>query len=174
MQHPKPSAEVAERDRLDALDGYAVLDTPAEPGFDGIVVLARAVCAAPIALVSLVAQDRQWFKARSGLVACGTALDASICKHVVGMRDTLVIPDLTRDPRTRGNPLVTGVPHIRFYAGAPLITPDGHGLGALCVIDTEPRPDGLTEEQRECLQVLAGLVMTHLGMRQTLIANGQS
>ncbi|MCJ2131699.1 GAF domain-containing protein [Methylobacterium sp. E-045] len=172
MQRPPPSAETGERERLAVLDDYAVLDTPPEPSFDGIVLLARAVCAAPVALLSLVAEGRQWFKARSGFVDCGTELDASVCRHVLGRSDMLVIPDLTCDGRTRTNPLVTGAPHIRFYAGAPLVTPDGHGLGTLCVIDTEPRPEGLTEEQRECLQVLAGLVMAHLDMRRALVAKG--
>ena len=167
-QGPKLPSGISDRDRLAALDGYGVLDTPPEPGFDGIVILARALCAAPVALVSLVAEGRQWFKARSGFPICGSDLDASVCKHVVGRRDLLVIPDLSRDARTDANPLVTGEPHLRFYAGAPLLTPDGLGLGSLCVIDTEPRPLGVTEEQRECLQVLAGLVMVQLDLRRTL------
>ncbi|KMO16001.1 GAF domain-containing protein [Methylobacterium platani] len=172
-RRPKAPAGLAGRGRLDALDGYAVLDTAPEPGFDGIVILARAICAAPVALVSLVADGRQWFKARSGFPECGTDLDASVCKHVLGRRDLLVIPDLSCDARTAGNPLVTGERRLRFYAGAPLVTPDGHGLGSVCVIDTEPRPLGLTEEQRECLQVLAGLVMTQLEMRRSLAAMAQ-
>ncbi|MCJ2047184.1 GAF domain-containing protein [Methylobacterium sp. J-078] len=171
-QYAETAAENPER--LSTLGGYAILDTPPEPGFDGIVLLARAVCAAPVALVSLVGEGRQWFKARSGFADRGTDLDASVCRHVLGRRDMLVIPDLTRDARTRANPLVAGAPHIRFYAGAPLIASNGHGLGSLCVIDTEPRPDGLTEEQRECLQALAGLVMTQLDMRRTIVANGLS
>lgn len=173
MTHgPKPSAGLSDQDRLAALDGYAVLDTPPEPGFDGIVILARAICAAPVALVSLVAEGRQWFKARSGFPDCGSDLDASVCKHVLGRHDLLVIPDLSRDVRTATNPLVSGEPHLRFYAGAPLLTPDGIGLGSLCVIDTEPRPLGLTEEQRECLQVLAGLVMDQLDLRRLLARTG--
>jgi GAF domain-containing protein len=169
-RRPQVPAGLSNRDRLVALDGYGVLDTPPEPGFDGIVILARAICAAPIAMVSLVAEGRQWFKARSGSPICGSDLDASVCKYLLGRRDLLIIPDLSHDVRTSANPQVTADPHLRFYAGAPLFTPDGHGLGSLCVIDIEPRPLGLTEEQRECLQVLAGLVMTQLDMRRSLAA----
>ncbi len=121
-----------------------------------------------MALVSLVARNRQWFKARSGFAHCETDLDASVCVHVVGRRDVLVIPDLTRDARTTDNPLVTGEPNIRFYAGAPLLSPSGHSLGSLCVIDTEVRPEGLTEEQTECLGALAGQVTMHLEARRAL------
>lgn len=165
-----PPKGIADPDRLAALDSYAILDTAPEAGFDHIVVLARALGAAPVALVSLVAEDRQWFKARSGFPACETDLDASICMHVLGRRDLLVIPDLTRDARTRTNPLVTGEPHLRFYAGAPLVTPEGQGLGALCIVDTAARPEGLSEEQVECLGALAGLVMIQLDMRRTIAA----
>jgi GAF domain-containing protein len=91
-----------------------------ERGFDDIVELARLTCAAPVALVSLVASDRQWFKARAGFAPCGTSLDRSVCAHVLGSPDLLVIPDLTQDSRARENPLVTGEPHLRFHAGAPL------------------------------------------------------
>ena len=165
----RPVLDVSDPNRLAALEGYEVLDTPADPAIDGIVVLARALCSAPVALVSLVAEDRQWFKARSGFVDCGTDLDRSVCKHVLGGRDLLEIRDLRLDARTNANPLVTGEPQIRFYAGAPLLTPDGHALGALCVIDTEPRPEGLTAEQGDCLRVLAELAMTHFKMLRKLM-----
>lgn len=175
MTDPSQVADVLSNpDRLAALESHHILDIPPDPGFDGIVVLARALCAAPVALMSFVAGDRQWFKARSGFPACGSDLDASVCKHVVGRRDLLVIPDLTRDARTNANPLVVGEPRIRFYAGAPLMTSEGHGLGALCVIDTEARPAGLTEEQRDCLRVLAGLAMTQLAMHRRLLGAGSS
>ena len=167
-QRPDTSLKAFDPERLGALDEYAILDTSSEPGYDAIVVLARALCSAPVAFVSLVAGNRQWFKARSGFAACETDLDASVCVHVLGQHDLLVIPDLTDDVRTQANPLVTGEPHIRFYAGAPLLTPAGHTLGSLCVIDTEPRPFGLTEEQAECLRSLAGLVMTQMEARRAL------
>ena len=166
----RPVPAVSDPGRLATLEGYEVLDTPADPAIDGIVVLARALCAVPVALVSLVAEDRQWFKARSGFVDCGTDLDRSVCKYVLVGRDLLVIPDLRQDARTRANPLVTGEPHIRFYAGAPLQTPDGHALGAICVIDTEPRPEGLTAEQGDCLRVLADLAMAHFELLRKLAA----
>ena len=160
--------QVADPDRLSALNRYAILDTPAEAGFDGIVLLARALCAAPVALVSLVAGDRQWFKARSGLMPSQTSLNASVCAHVLGRRELLIIPDLTRDARTRNNPLVTDGPRIRFYAGAPLTTPEGQTLGSLCVIDTEPRPEGLSPERQECLSALAAQVMVQMDLRRTV------
>ena len=111
--------------RLAALDGYAVLDPPPEPAFDDAVELARQVCGTPIALVSFVDVHRQWFKARSGLGVSETPIEQSVCAHVLAHGALLVIPDLTRDERTKANTLVTGEPFIRFYAGAPLRTPAG-------------------------------------------------
>ena len=152
--------------RLASLNRYDILDTPAEAGFDDIVNLARAVCDTPVALVSFVSFDRQWFKARAGFPESETTLDRSVCAHVVAERTALVFPDLRDDPRTRDNPLVTGPPHIRFYAGAPLSAPDGQALGSLCVIDTAPRPQGLTPLQSDALRVLASQVMTQLELRR--------
>lgn len=155
-------------DRLAALDAYNVLDTPAEQGFDDVVRLATRLCAVPVALVSLVARDRQWFKARIGFPQCETDLDRSVCKFVLSEPDLLVIPDLSADPRTAANPLVTDAPFIRFYAGAPLRTPEGHVLGSLCVIDTVPRPAGLTAEQTDDLRALARQVAGLLEMRRAV------
>ncbi|WP_342108105.1 PAS domain S-box protein [Methylobacterium sp. SI9] len=157
-----------DRERLDALASYEILDTPAEPGFDDVVDLARLVCGTPVALVSLVAGDRQWFKARAGFEPCQTPLDQSVCAHALAQSETLVIPDLTRDERTRDNRLVTGAPFLRFYAGAPLETPAGERLGTLCVIDHAPRPEGLTPEQSAALRKLAGQVMAQLELRRAL------
>ncbi|TXM70011.1 GAF domain-containing protein [Methylobacterium sp. WL69] len=154
--------------RLAALEAHGILDTPPEKGFDDIVLLARALCDAPVALVSLVAADRQWFKARSGFGPCETSLNASVCAHALGRRTPLVIPDLTLDARTRENPLVTGTPGIRFYAGVPLNTPEGETLGTLCVIDGVPRPHGLTAQQTESLTALAEQVMSQLDLRRAL------
>ena len=153
--------------RLAALDSYGILDTPPEQGFDDVVQLARDTCDAPVALVSLVAGNRQWFKARSGFPRCETDLDASVCAHALREPDLLVIPDLTQDPRTWANPLVTDDPHLRFYAGAPLRTPGGEVLGSLCVIDHKPRPDGLTARQARSLRALAGQVMAQLELRRS-------
>ncbi|WP_342154513.1 GAF domain-containing protein [Methylorubrum sp. SB2] len=156
--------------RLSALDGYAILDTPAEPGFDDIVQLACRLCATPVALVSLVAGERQWFKARVGFPHCETDLNSSVCAHALAQPDdVLIIPDLTLDPRTAENPLVTGEPFIRFYAGAPLRTAAGMVLGSLCVIDSVPRPDGLSEIQASDLQALARQVMSQLELRRAVM-----
>jgi hypothetical protein len=107
---------VFDPDRLAALDGYAILDTVPEAGFDDIVQLAMLICETPVALVSLVAEDRQWFKAHAGFEPCETDLDSSVCAHALAEANPLIIPDLTADPRTVANPLVTGEPFIRFYA----------------------------------------------------------
>jgi sigma-B regulation protein RsbU (phosphoserine phosphatase) len=165
--------DTPEAARLAALDSYGILDTPAERGFDDIVLLASRICNAPVALVSLVAADRQWFKARIGFDPPETPLSHSVCAHTLQSPGLLVIPDLSADPRTRHNGLVTGPPHIRFYAGARLETPEGESLGALCVIDTAPRPGGLTPDQAEALEALARQVMTALELRRNLLSMEQ-
>ncbi|MES2754311.1 MAG: GAF domain-containing protein [Pseudomonadota bacterium] len=152
--------------RLAALAAYGILDTPPEQAFDDIAELAAALCETPVALVSLVDSDRQWFKARVGFEPCETDLDSSVCKYALSESDLLIIPDLTRDPRTAGNRLVTGDPAIRFYAGAPLRTADGVTIGSLCVIDTVPRPAGLSERQRDGLRALGRHVMATLELRR--------
>ncbi|WP_019905851.1 PAS domain-containing protein [Methylobacterium sp. 77] len=164
----------ADAERLAALDGYDILDTEPEQGFDDIVLLASQICEAPTALVSLVAKDRQWFKARIGFNPCETPLDQSVCAHALGADDLLVITDLTQDPRTWGNALVTGEPHLRFYAGAPLHTPEGATLGTLCVIDTAPRPHGLDDGQRSGLRALARQVMVQLELHRAVENRGQA
>ena len=162
-------AVVSDSVRLENLDFYSILDTPAEVGFDDVVMLARKLCHTPIALVSLVAEKRQWFKAVSGLGICETPIEQSVCAHALQQGDTLNIPDLTTDARTRDNPLVTGEPFIRFYAGAVLRTSKGVLLGTVCVIDTVPRPGGLTADQVESLEALARQVMIQLELRRAKI-----
>lgn len=158
-----------DRARLAALADYMVLDTPPEPNFDDIVEIAAQLCDAPISLVSLVETDRQWFKAKVGLEARETPIDQSVCK--LGLDDTglLIIPDLTADPRTADNSLVSDDPHIRFYAGAPLIAPRGEVIGMLCVIDHEPRPEGLTPDQQAVLATLARQVIAQLELRHAML-----
>ena len=158
--------------RLAALRSYQVLDTPPEQQFDDIVQLARTICRTPVALVSLVDADRQFFKARVGFDGTGTPLNQSVCVHAIKEREILVIPDLSLDPRTRDNPLVTGEPRIRFYAGAVLRTRNGEALGALCVIDTVPRPEGLSEEQVTSLLALARQTMILLRHRRAEAVEG--
>ncbi|MFC7053115.1 sensor histidine kinase [Hansschlegelia quercus] len=154
--------------RLAVLAEHDILDTPPEPGFDDIVRLASLICETPVSLVSLVAGDRQWFKARVGFEPCGTDLGSSVCAHALAEPDLLVIPDLSADARSRDNPLVTGEPYIRFYAGAPLRTAEGHVLGSLCVIDGKPRPEGLTDRQADALRTLGRQVMSQMELRRAL------
>ena len=161
----------AEDGHLAVLESYAILDTPAEAGFDDAVLLASQICETPIALVSLLARDRQWFKARIGLEACETPLEQSVCAHALRQGGTLVITDLTRDARTRDNALVTGPPHIRFYAGAPLQAPGEPPIGTLCVIDCVPRPGGLSPMQAASLEALARQVMRQMELRRVLVRN---
>ena len=157
-----------EEERLAVLHAYGILDTPAERTFDDIAALAAEICNAPIALVSLVDDDRQWFKARVGLDASQTSREVSFCAHAMREPDTMVVPDATLDPRFRENPLVTDEPRIRFYAGALLRPKEGVPLGSLCVIDTRPRPDGLTDLQQRSLERLARQVVSLLELRRAV------
>ena len=157
-----------ERRRMAHLDRLGVLDTPPEPGFDRIVDIVSDLCRAPIALVSLIDTDRQWFKARHGLDATETPRDWAFCDHALAAPTVLEVPDAAQDPRFAGNPLVVGPPFIRFYAGAPIRLGDGIALGTLCVIDPEPRPDGLDDRQTRMLEAHAALVAERL---QLLAAN---
>ena len=156
----------AEVGRLIALDRYAILDTEPEPAFDDLANLASQICETPVALISLVAADRQWFKARLGFGCPQTPIEQSVCRHALVQTGLLIIPDLSLDPRTCDNPLVAGEPYIRFYAGARLETPEGVALGTLCVIDTHPRPDGLTAVQANSLGVLARQAMAQMELRR--------
>ena len=132
------------------------------------------VCEAPIAVVNLIARERQWFKAEIGLGVRETPLDVSICAQAILQRGVFVVPDTRLDPRTNCNPLVTGAPHLRFYAGALLETRDGLPLGTLCVLDDKPRPQGLTDRQSFALQALAGQVMSQIELRHALEAQRES
>jgi two-component sensor histidine kinase len=162
----KMQPALTESDRLAALRSYRVLDTPPEPEFDDLVQLAARACQTPVALISLIDERRQWFKAEVGLGVRETPLDRSICLSAMLLPGMTIVPDLTEDPRFVGNPLVTGEPHLRFYAGAVLRTPDGVPLGALCVLDHMPRD--LTEEQASTLTMLARQVMSQLELRRAI------
>ena len=145
-----------------------MLETAPEAAFDDLVDLAARICEAPTALISLVDEDRQWFKARIGLDVDQTSRDVSFCDHAMRGPVVTVVPDALLDPRFAENPLVTGEPGIRFYAGAPLISAEGLPLGSLCVIDVRPRPEGLTDLQRRTLEVLAGQVVSQMELRRTV------
>ncbi len=162
---PVPPDEPA---RLAALHRYDILDTPPERGFDELVQLASELCGTPIALVSLVDAERQWFKARVGLDATETPRDQAFCAHAILDDELLEVPDARDDPRFAHNPLVTGEPDIRFYAGQPLVTTDGQRLGTLCVIDRSPRT--LNEQQRRALAVLGRQVVAQLELRASVEA----
>ena len=159
--YPIPSCEQA---RLAALYGYEVLDSPQEAAFDRIVSMAARLFGTPMAMVSLVDADRQWFKAKCGLDASETPRDFSFCAHAMLDSAPMVVCDATRDPRFRGNPLVTGEMSIRFYAGAVIRSTSGLPLGTLCVIDTQGR-EPPTPELLETLQDLAFLVSEQLEFR---------
>lgn len=149
-----PSPPVNESDRLAALHETGLLDSPPEIRFDDITMLAARLCETPISLISLVDETRQWFKAKTGIDACETPREISFCGHAICEPDSILeIPDARVDPRFSDNPLVTGEPRIRFYAGVPLRTAPKLALGTLCVIDREPRK--LTAEQRGLLSALA-------------------
>jgi GAF domain-containing protein len=153
-----------EKKRLKVLWQYEVLDTVPEEVFDDLTELAARICEAPIALISLVDEKRQWFKSKVGVTVSETSRDLSFCAYAITQSDLFIVPDATQDKRFANNPLVTSDPKIRFYAGAPLITPDGHALGTLCVIDKVPRE--LRLEQKEALRILAHHVVSQLELRR--------
>ena len=168
MSEPSNEPSWTEVERLAALDRYAILDTPHEQDFDDLARLAADLLDAPISAVNLIAADRQWFKAEVGLGVREMPLDNAICSRLLLQPGELVIPDLRQDPRFRGNPLVASGPGLRFYAGELLETSDGLPLGTLCILDTKPRPAGLTPRQRFVLRTLARQVMSQLELRRTL------
>ena len=162
MKAPLPANE---QERLQALRDSGILDSAPEHSYDQLTELAATICGTPIAILSLIDSDRQWFKSRLGVSFQETCRDAAFCAHTILQRDLLVVPDAVSDQRFADNPLVTSGPHIRFYAGAPLITSEGHTLGALCVLDYVPRE--LSDQQREALRVLSAQAVTQIELRKT-------
>lgn len=156
-----PVTPIDESRRQATLDSLGLEQLPADPALDRITALAREIFSVPIALVSLVTNDKQWFKSRQGLMAPGTGRDISFCGHAIVEPGTMIVPDATSDPRFHDNPLVTGQPEIRFYAGEP-IAYEGQPLGTLCIIDTEPRTLEVKEQQQ--LRSLARWVESEIGI----------
>ena len=157
-----------EAERVAALRSFDILDTEREQAFDDIVALVARICEAPIAVVNLIDADRQWFKAEVGLGVRETPLDSSFCAHALLQQDSMVVRDATLDPRFECNPLVTGEAGLRFYAGVLLKDEAGLPIGTLCVLDTRPRPEGLSELQEQTLRTLAAQVMVQLRLRRAL------
>ncbi|WP_020533942.1 GAF domain-containing sensor histidine kinase [Flexithrix dorotheae] len=165
----KPAKPRNEEERLKALNKYNILDTLPEKEFDDITKLASYICQTPISLVSFIDPKRQWFKSHHGLGASETPREQAFCAHAILKPDEiLVVPDSRKDKRFAENPLVTGEPHVIFYAGVPLITPEGFPLGTLCIIDNNPRE--VNQDQLEALKALADQVVNLLELRKSNLA----
>jgi GAF domain-containing protein len=161
-----PGLNIDENARIAALNRYSILDTLPEQIYDDVTALASLICGTPISLVSLVDADRQWFKAAVGVEIRETPRAQSFCAHTLGTAATLIVRDTLQDPRFMDNPAVVGAPGIRFYAGAPIVEHDGHVLGTVCVIDTEPR--SISPIQIAALEALARHTMALMEMRHTI------
>ena len=157
--------------RLQALQRYGILDTPMEPAYDELADLAGYVCEAPVALISLLDSQRQWFKAARGFALRETPLSESVCRYAIRQSGVFIVPDLAQDPRFAHYAIVTQKNPLRFYAGAPLVTPDGFVLGTLCVLDHRPRE--LSAKVQDLLSALARQVIRLLELKRANDRQGQ-
>lgn len=155
-----------EKQRLESLRSYHILDTLAEQAYDDLVLIASTICQTPIALLSLVDEHRQFIKANVGLPVKETSRDVAFCAHAILDTKPMIVEDAHKDARFVHNPLVTGDPHIRFYAGVPLVNGEGHALGTICAIDRVPRE--LTDQQRRALEALSRQVLAQLELRRAV------
>ena len=164
----KPPVPPNEEQRLQALESYQIMDTLAEQEFDNLTEIASHIFDAPIALITLLDEKRQWFKSKVGLEAEETAREVSFCQYAIMDGEPLIVEDAASDQRFEGNPLVTGNPNIRFYAGHPITTEEGYSLGTLCVIDNKPR-----KASPKQLELLSGLAETAMSLIECRKANHQ-
>ena len=153
--------------RVAALQKYAILDSEPEQAFDDLVLLASFICNTPIAMISLVDEDRQWFKSKVGVSVSETPREIAFCNSAIRQPDVFVVPDTLSDERFRNNPLVLSEPKIRFYAGAPLINEEGYALGTICVVDETPRE--FSPGQQAALKALSRLVLAQMEFRRNLM-----
>src|SRR5215813_15170804 len=159
--------EMNEKARVQALYRYKILDTDPEKAFDDLTILAAHICQTPVALISLIDSQRQWFKSRVGIDITETPREVSFCAVAIQQPNLFIVPDATKDPRFSANPFVVSDPKVRFYAGAPFTSSDGHPLGTLCVVDVVPRE--LTSSQQDALLALSRQVQAQFELRKNLM-----
>jgi len=159
--------ESNEQARLQALRSYKILDSDPERAFDDLAIIASHICETPVAMISLIDAERQWFKSKVGVSVSETPREVSFCARAIQQSDLFIVPDASKDPRFSSNPFVVSDPKIRFYAGAPFTSSDGHPLGTLCVVDVVPRQ--LTANQQAALLALARQVQSQLELRRNLM-----
>jgi len=164
MSNDTGSDRLSEEQRLGTLLDQAILDTPPEESFDRVTRLVCRMFGAPVALVSLLDDKRQWFKSKQGTDVCETTRDISVCDHAIRGTEPFVILNLREDPRFASNPLVVGEPHLVFYAGMPLIMQNGAALGTLCVLDVKPLGEWSRDDD-DCLRDFAGIILREIELR---------
>src|SRR5258707_10581222 len=161
------NANANEKARLEALRSYKILDTDPEKAFDDLTILASHICETPVALISLIDADRQWFKSRVGVSLTETPREVAFCARAIQQSDLFIVPDATKDPRFSSNPFVVSDPKIRFYAGAPFTSSDGHPLGTLCGVDVVPKQ--LSPSEHDTLLAFRRQVQAQFEFRKTLM-----